>query len=61
MKEFNIEFEKDGKITRAIHVRENRIQYEIQWYVVKRGYNLVRIVEVAPMGDVTQGGMFGCD
>lgn len=61
MKEFNIEFEKDGKITRAIYVRENDIQSQIQWYVVKRGYNLVRIVEVAPMGDVTQGGMFGCD
>ena len=61
MKEFNIEIEKSGRVETLLNVAGHNVATQVAWFTQKRGYKLVRIVEVAPMGDVTQGGMFGCD
>lgn len=61
MKEFNIEIVKNGRVETLLNVAEHNVATQVAWFTQKRGYKLVQIVEVAPMGDVTQNGMFGCD
>ena len=60
--EFNIEYtnKNNGKVETLIQVATHNVETHVN-NLVKKGHTVLRVIEVAPMGDVTQGGMFGND
>lgn len=60
--EFNIEYKNkyNGKVETLIQLAAHSVEFQIKC-LTKKGHTVLRVIEVAPMGDVTQGGMFGCD
>ena len=60
--EFSIEYKNKntGKVESLIQVATHNVETHVN-ELTRKGHTVLRVIEVAPMGDVTQGGMFGCD